>query len=137
MNGTKCFVRWAYQDFPRGTNKKAALDQILTDARERGMIYMTNQDVQINPLVHQWANGQDVAIELERMMMVRRAALDRFDERSIKTGMPWATMEEALVPLYLHHRYQIEAAASGLGGIFSYLCLAWRRTDTNAQNPWH
>jgi hypothetical protein len=27
-----------------------------------------------------------------------------------------ALMEEVLVPLYLHHRYQIEAAASGLGG---------------------
>jgi hypothetical protein len=28
-----------------------------------------------------------------------------------------ATMEEVLVPLYLHHRYQVEAAASALGGI--------------------
>jgi len=27
-----------------------------------------------------------------------------------------ATIEEALVPLYLHHRYQVEAAASVLGG---------------------
>jgi hypothetical protein len=28
-----------------------------------------------------------------------------------------ATMEEVLVPLYLHHRYQVSAAASPLGGI--------------------
>ena len=27
-----------------------------------------------------------------------------------------ATLEEALVPLFLHHRYQVEAAASALGG---------------------
>ncbi len=112
------FVEWAYEDFPEGTDKNAALDQILADARARGMVYMSNQDLQVNPLVHQWANGRDAALELERMMELRRAALNRFDERSIKLGMPLATMEEALVPLYLHHRYQIEAAASGLGGIY-------------------
>ena len=28
-----------------------------------------------------------------------------------------ATMEEALVPLYLYHRYQVEAAASAVGGM--------------------
>jgi hypothetical protein len=31
--------------------------------------------------------------------------------------MPIAQMEEVLVPLYLHHRYQIESAASALGGM--------------------
>jgi hypothetical protein len=31
--------------------------------------------------------------------------------------MPMATMEEVLVPLYLHHRYQVEATASVLGGV--------------------
>jgi Met-zincin len=32
-----------------------------------------------------------------------------------------ATIEEVLVPLYLHHRYQVEAAASSLGGLhFTY-----------------
>jgi hypothetical protein len=51
------------------------------------------------------------------MMQVRRAAMDRFGERVIKTGMPMATMEEVLVPLYLHHRYQVDAAASTLGGL--------------------
>ena len=29
-----------------------------------------------------------------------------------------ATIEEVLVPLYLHHRYQVEAAASTVGGIY-------------------
>ena len=28
-----------------------------------------------------------------------------------------AEMEEVLVPLYLHHRYQVEAAASAVGGM--------------------
>ena len=50
------------------------------------------------------------------MMRVRRAALDRFGETTIRRGTPLATLEEALVPLYLHHRYQVDAAASALGG---------------------
>ena len=56
------------------------------------------------------------AAELDRMMEVRRAALARFGENAIRRGAPMATIEEALVPLYLHHRYQVEAAASVLGG---------------------
>ena len=50
------------------------------------------------------------------MMRVRRVALDRFGETAITNGAPMATLEEALVPLYLHHRYQVDAAASALGG---------------------
>jgi len=49
-------------------------------------------------------------------MDVRRAALARFGENAIRLGEPLATMEEVLLPLYLHHRYQVEAAASVLGG---------------------
>ncbi len=52
------------------------------------------------------------------MMAIRRAALSRFGEQAIKRDQPMATIEEVLVPLYLHHRYQVEAAASTLGGIY-------------------
>ena len=42
-----------------------------------------------------------------------------------------ATLEEALVPLYLHHRYQVEAAASVLGGRhFVYAMRGDGRTPT-------
>jgi hypothetical protein len=45
-------------------------------------------------------------------------ALDRFGEAAIKDGRPLATMEEALVPLYLHHRYQAEATAKVVAGLY-------------------
>jgi len=117
----KVSIAWAYEDFPEGTDEEVTLEAILADARAQGLVYMSNQDLQVSPLVHQWANGRDVAGELDRMMRVRRVALDRFGEKVIPNGMPLATMEEALVPLYLHHRYQIVAAATGLGGLnYSY-----------------
>ena len=50
------------------------------------------------------------------MLAVRRAALERFGEAAIRAARRMATLEEVLVPLYLHHRYQMEAAAKVLGG---------------------
>jgi hypothetical protein len=37
--------------------------------------------------------------------------------RNIPMGTPLAQLEEMLVPLYLHHRYQLEAAAKSIGGL--------------------
>jgi len=110
-------IRYGYQDFPDGTDEDAALQKILDDAWDRDIRYMTNQDVSANPMVDQWSNGTDAAAELNRMMEVRRVALSRFGENAIKRNMPLATMEEVLVPLYMHHRYQVEATASALGGM--------------------
>jgi len=49
-------------------------------------------------------------------MDVRRVALDQFGEAAIKRGEPLATMEEALVPLFLYHRYQTQAASKIVAG---------------------
>jgi len=111
-------VIWGYQDFPDGTDERTALRRILDDAWERDVRYMSNQDADVHPGVDQWSNGTDAARELDRMMEVRRVSLARFGERAIRRDMPMATIEEVLVPLYLHHRYQVEAAASVLGGQF-------------------
>jgi hypothetical protein len=109
-------ITYGYQDFPPGTDDARALAAILNDAWKRDVLYLTNQDIEANPRVDQWSNGTDAAAELTRMMEVRRVALSRFGENTIKLGEPMATMEEVFLPLYLHHRYQVEAAASVLGG---------------------
>lgn len=113
----KVAVNYGYRDFPTGTDEEAALAKILEEAWDRDVIYLSNQDLSANPKVDQWANGTDPAAELNRMMEVRRVALDRFDERVLKLGQPLATMEEILVPLFLHHRFQVTSTASALGGI--------------------
>jgi hypothetical protein len=113
----KVAIAYGYQDFPKGTDEPAALRKILDDAWAQDLRYMTNQDTDSNPKVDQWANGTDPAAELLRTMKVRRAALDHFNETVIKKDQPMATMEEALVPLYMYHRYSVEAAASAVGGL--------------------
>ena len=112
----KVAIAYGYQDFPSGTNEATALRKIIDDGWKADLIYMSNQDTDITPKSDQWNNGTDMAAELTRIMQVRRAGLKRFDETVIKKDAPMATMEEALVPLYMYHRYAVEAAASAIGG---------------------
>lgn len=113
-------VQFGYQDFPPGTDEKAGLAGIIAAARSRGLTFLTDQDARpagsAHPETHLWDNGTSVARELDRMMTVRRVALEQFGERVIPRGAPMATLEEVLVPLYLHHRYQVEAATKVIGG---------------------
>ncbi len=117
----KVAITYGYREFPSGTDEDAELEQILQVAWGDDIRYMTGQDVGISPQADQWANGTDMGHELERMMDVRAAALARFGVEAIQAGMPMATIEEALVPLYMHHRYQVEATASAIAGVeFTY-----------------
>ena len=113
----KVAIEYGYRVFPSGTNEAPALQQILDRAWARDIRYMTNQDLGASARVDQWANGTNAGVELMRMLDVRRVALSRFGENAIKRGMPMAQMEEVLVPLYMHHRYQVESAASTVGGM--------------------
>src|SRR5437016_7737676 len=49
-------------------------------------------------------------------MKVRAAAMNRFGENNIREGAPMATLEDVLAPLYMYHRYQVEATAKLVGG---------------------
>ncbi len=119
----KVAIDWGYQDFPKGTDEKAALQKILDDASAKDLKYLTNQDMEVNPKADQWVNGANVTTELNTIMKVRRAALDRIGEKSIKADRPLATIEEALVPIFMYHRYAVEATASTLGGQHYFYAL--------------
>ena len=112
----KVAVTWGYNDFPAGTNQKAALDKILNDAWTKDLRYMSNQDLDLHPRVDQWSNGVSQPAELTRLMALRKVALARFGERAIQNGRPMASLEDVLVPLYLHHRYTTQAAAATIAG---------------------
>ncbi|MFZ0588115.1 MAG: zinc-dependent metalloprotease, partial [Candidatus Sulfotelmatobacter sp.] len=70
-----------------------------------------------HPHAHLWDNGPDPAAELNRILKVRAAALARFGEDAIQPDTPFSELEDTLVPLYLLHRYQTEAAAKEIGGL--------------------
>src|SRR6266550_1842071 len=116
----KVTIAYGYQDFPPLINEQGELDKILADAFKRGLMYLTDQDARpasaSSSVAHLWDNGTNVVDELANVMKVRAAALRRFGENNIREGAPMATLEDVLVPLYMYHRYQLEAAAKLVGG---------------------
>lgn len=117
----KVAIDYGYREFPAGTDESAALTGILDAARAHGLIFLTDQDARpagsSHPQVHLWDNGVNAVDELQRLLTVRAAALARFGANVIPAGRPLATIEEALVPVYLLHRYQVEAAVKSVAGV--------------------
>jgi hypothetical protein len=116
----KVSVAYAYQDFPNATNEKDGLDKILNDAASVGLTFISDRDARdvagIHPSAHLWDNGKDVADGLKKVMAVRAKALENFGENSIRKGVSLSMIEDALVPVYLYHRYQVEAVTKLVGG---------------------
>ncbi len=113
----KATIAYGYTVFPDGADEASELQRILDEAWGDDVRYLSGQDVATNARSDQWANGTNMADELNRMMDVRRFGLDRFGVETIRNGVPMATLEEVLVPLYMAHRYQAESAASTVGGL--------------------
>lgn len=124
----KVFIAYGYQDFPEGADEGNGLRAILDNAFSKGLVFLSSDDVPManwltsssQPLVARWDNGRDPLDELERVMKIRSIALGTFSEKRIRPWAPMATLEEVLVPAYLFHRYQLDAAAGVLGGQYYY-----------------
>ncbi|MEO8682923.1 MAG: zinc-dependent metalloprotease, partial [Vicinamibacterales bacterium] len=112
----KVTINFGYREYPKGTDEGPALTRIIDDAWKQDLRYFTNQDTDIHPRTEQWSNGVNQEAELTRLMRVRRAALNRLGEHTIRAGTPTVLIEEPLVPIYMYHRYAVEGAASMLGG---------------------
>lgn len=114
-------IRYGYTQFAPGADERAGLDAILRRNEAAGLRFITDEDARplgsAHPYAHLWDNGPDAADELTRILVVRKAALARFGEDAIRPGRPMAELEDTLVPLYLLHRYQTEAAAKIIGGL--------------------
>ena len=121
VRGTRWPSNTAIRSSRPGADQHAALDAILSKAQSNGLYFITDQDSRplggAHPYSHLWDNGPDPAAELDRILKVRAAALDQFGENAIPMGVPMAEIEDTLVPLYLLHRYQTEAAAKEVGGL--------------------
>jgi hypothetical protein len=116
-------IAYGYSQFAVSNpgEERYALDDLLRTASERGLLFLTDEDARphgsLHPRAHLWDNGEDPIDELEHILAVRKAALARFGADAIPPAAPLATLEDTLVPLYLLHRYQTEAAAKEIGGL--------------------
>src|SRR3569833_1429822 len=92
-----------------------------TAAIKEGLRFVTDGDARpqdaAQPWGSLWDDGADPAAELSRMMAVRRAAIDQFGTRALHPGEPVADLRRRYVPIFLLHRYQLDAASKMLGGV--------------------
>ncbi len=118
----KVTIAYGYQDFPTGTDESAALNKILTDAAAKGLTFISDRDARdpagLHPNAHLWDNGSDPVAELKDVMKIRAKALAQFGVNNITKGTPMAMLEDVLVPVYLYHRYQVEAVTKLVGGMY-------------------
>ena len=112
-------VRWAYGHFPPDRTA-SALDAIVREGLRSETRFLAHTDNYIgagaHPLVSVWDNGGDLVRHLEREIEIRQAGLDAFGEKAIRPGEAMSLLEPVLVPLYLHHRFQMKAAMNTIGG---------------------
>lgn len=121
----KVTISYGYSDFPAGTNEANALNKILSDAGKNGLTFISDRDARdpagLHPTAHLWDVGKDPVSGLKEILKVRQKALAQFGENNLRTGMPMAMLEDVLVPIYLFHRYQLEAVVKQVGGLnYSY-----------------
>ncbi len=118
----KFAVKFAYTQFQTNANEAAELEKIIDKGESDGMLYISDDDARAmntaHPLASIWDNGSDPVEYLRYEMKVRRIGLNNFGLNSIPQGTPLSELEKTLLPLYLHHRYQLISALKSVGGIY-------------------
>ena len=118
----KFAIKYGYAQFPAGADEAAGLESILNEGVASGMLFISDADARpagaAHPLANLWDNGNDPIAMLRHEMEVRRIGLNQFGLGNIEQGTPLSLLEAKLLPLYLHHRYQLQAAAKSLGGVY-------------------
>ncbi|HEV7660178.1 MAG TPA: zinc-dependent metalloprotease [Allosphingosinicella sp.] len=113
-------IAWLY-----GAESDAAAQPLMRAALDEGLLYVGDGDARPPSAAHPsgslWDDGAEPVAELSRMMQVRAAAIARFGPAALYPDEPVASLRRKFVPIWLLHRYQIEAAAKLIGGVdFSY-----------------
>nr|WP_269142356.1 zinc-dependent metalloprotease [Sphingomonas sp. IC-11] len=120
-------IDWLYGDRP-GSDPDALARDKAAAAQRRGLRFVADENARVvsasQPWGSLWDDGADPAAELTRMMTVRAAAVARFGPEVLAADEPASNLRRKFVPIWLLHRYQVEAAAKLLGGIESQYAMA-------------
>ncbi len=114
-------IRYGYSELPSGAEGQKALGAMVRESIDRGLLFLSDEDARpagaSDPRASLWDNGSDAVASLEEVLTVRRRALDHFGSGNLAEGRPVAFLQEVLVPIYLYHRYQLDAAVKTIGGM--------------------
>ncbi|PKI13197.1 zinc-dependent metalloprotease [Colwellia sp. 12G3] len=119
----KYVIAYGYGDYakPAGASEEQQLSRLVKETQAKGFLYVSDADARPSSGAHNtghlWDNGSNAAQELSRVMTVRAKALENFGLNSIAPNTPLSELEQALVPIYNFHRYQVEATAKLIAGV--------------------
>jgi hypothetical protein len=87
-----------------------------------GVLFLSDGDSRslgaADPRASLWDDFADPVKALQEALRVRAVALHNFGPDRLPAGEPLTTIHEVFVPIFLYHRYQVEAAAKEVGGVF-------------------
>lgn len=114
-------VDWLYGEPGPGMDPQAAALAKARAAVAAGQRYVSDDNARAvdtaQPWAALWDDGADPTAELQRIMQVRRVAVERFGLDALEPGEPMANLQRRFVPIWLLHRYQVAAAAKSIGGV--------------------
>ncbi|MBQ4821926.1 zinc-dependent metalloprotease [Aquimarina sp. MMG016] len=117
----KVTVAYSYSEFNEDLEEQEKLNQILDEAYQSGLRFISDSDARppggAHALAHLWDNGKNAAEELEEVLKVREVGIRNFSAENIRSNEPYSILEDVFVPLYFFHRYQTEAAVKLIGGL--------------------
>jgi Met-zincin/Domain of unknown function (DUF5117) len=118
-------IHWLYNESAPGTDQRSALDAIVRDGYAHGMRFVTDKDSRrpgsSHPYGALWDDGSDAVSELNHVLEVRQIALAKFGVGNIPLGAPMSDLRRVIVPIYLFHRYEVDAVSKIIGGAnFTY-----------------
>ena len=121
----KFAIKWLYTPVAPGEEGRRQLDQIVTDGYAHGLRYVSDNDSRPTGSAHPngslWDDGTDSVEGLKHVLAVRRIALDRFGTANLPKDAPVSDLRRVIVPIYLFHRYEVDATSKLVGGIdFTY-----------------
>lgn len=121
----KFVIDWLYGVAPAGVDEKAWLKAKADRSQAEGLRYVSDGDARApdtaQPIGAVWDNGSDPVVELDHLMAVRKIALDRFGLGNLPKGASVADLRRVIAPIYIFHRYQVDATSKLVGGVdFTY-----------------
>jgi hypothetical protein len=136
----KFAIKWLYSPVAQGEAGRAQLDAIVQDGYANGLRYVSDEDSRpigsAQPYGSLWDDGPDAVLGLQHVLAVRKIALDRFGVRNLPKDAPISDLRRVIVPIYLFHRYEVDATAKSVGGIdFSYALRGDVHDSSSAVKP--
>lgn len=117
----KYTIDWLYGEPKPGVNADEAAAQKAHDIEAKGFRFGTDIDgrdadtgLAGNSM---WTDGADKPDDLRHMLEVRQIALASFGTGVLNPGDSLANLRRKFVPLWLVHRYEVEAIAKLVGGM--------------------